>query len=497
MEYIITNPSTIIDLIDTDIKLFPESDLYDTSDVKTELYHDCYNKATELYGTLDQRQDIAKRIEAELDSMAKNDFSLYYAVARKTAEYSNGQGYAVGARGCIGGSLAAYLLGITGINPLKPHYRCSSCKTVEFDVNVSDGYDLPELICPNCGGPMIGDGHNIPFEPFGGLAGDKRPDIDINIAEEIASKVSPYLQTVFPKYRFVRGGCVRTLRASRAKEEYGDTDLEKQYANIKIGLSRHPGKLFLVPDFVILPLEHTCESEVTHFNVWDTPDYFLHIELLPHTWLSILAALEKSTGVNLMDIPMNDPQVYEMFRSIQPLGIQAEDIECDTSTLTIPEFASEYDQEIIRVCKPKCFSDLVKVYALTHGTGIWKDNAEILIGSGEASLSQIPASRDDIFEMLLNHGFAREAAWKIMEDIRKGRIHRRGFDHTTKKEIESRGLPEWFIGLCEKTLYMFPKAHCVSCTIPAVQAAWYQLHDPQSFYEAVVEVRNHKRGGIG
>ena len=58
-------------------------------------------------------------------------------------------------------SLLAHLLGATPVNPLPPHYHCPNCHHLLFDAHADDGWDLPDLACPECGAPMAADGHNL------------------------------------------------------------------------------------------------------------------------------------------------------------------------------------------------------------------------------------------------------------------------------------------------------------------------------------------------
>ena len=63
--------------------------------------------------------------------------------------------------GCTNDSLLAHLLGATPVNPLPPHYHCPNCHRLIFDAHADDGWDLPDLACPECGAPMAADGHNL------------------------------------------------------------------------------------------------------------------------------------------------------------------------------------------------------------------------------------------------------------------------------------------------------------------------------------------------
>ena len=63
--------------------------------------------------------------------------------------------------GCTNDSLLAHLLGAMPVNPLPPHYHCPNCHHLLFDAHADDGWDLPDLVCPECGAPMAADGHNL------------------------------------------------------------------------------------------------------------------------------------------------------------------------------------------------------------------------------------------------------------------------------------------------------------------------------------------------
>ncbi len=76
----------------------------------------------------------------------------------------------------------------------------------------------------------------------------------------------------------------------------------------------------------------------------------------------------------------------------------------------------------------------------------------------------------------------------IMESVRKGR----GLTEEWRKSMRGAGVPEWFIGSCEKISYMFPKAHSVAYVMMALRIAYFKVHHPRAFYATYFSVRADK-----
>ena len=137
-----------------------------------------FPKAKQIYGG-DLPSIVRKRIEWETDSICKHNFSVIYTAFGEIAKTAKKRGYPVGSSGCAASSFVAYLLDITEINPLPPHYICPDCKYSDFESgeHCDSVCDLPDKICPVCGQELNKDGFNLSAEMLLGVDGDKLPDI--------------------------------------------------------------------------------------------------------------------------------------------------------------------------------------------------------------------------------------------------------------------------------------------------------------------------------
>lgn len=512
-EIVVENSNMIANLIDGEIEVIKNklyAPKFDDSDNK--LKELVYKEAHEIYGN-QLPIIVSERIERELKPILEYGFSVVYWISHVLVAKSLSDGYLVGSRGSVGSSLVATLAKITEVNPLVPHYVCKVCKFYEFftDGTYTSGYDLPEKKCPKCSDSiLVRDGQTIPFETFLGFNADKVPDIDLNFSGEYQNIIHKEVKNIFGSSHCFRAGTISTVAATTAfgytrnwKEEQGidksDSFIDfvsTQITGTKRTTGQHPGGIIIIPkeydveDFtpVNFPAnDKNSEWKTTHFDFHAIHDNVLKLDLLGHDDPTALKLLKELTGVIPENIPFSDPQIIKMFSSTEPLGIKPEDINGEkTGVIGIPEFGTQFVRKMLLTAKVSSFSDLVSVSGLSHGTDVWKGNAEDLIKKNQLELKDLISCRDDIMVRLMNKGIEPLKSFQIMEKVRKGG----GLTSDEELLLAKNNISQLTIDSLKKIKYMFPKAHAVAYVMMAWRVAWFKLYYPIQYYASYFSTRS-------
>lgn len=510
LEIVVDNPKEISDLfID---KITPISHNLQTPIIEgaAEKMSDlAWKNLHKIFGE-NPHQFLIERLKRELSAIIDHGYAVIYWFSHLLVKISNDDGFLVGSRGSIGSSFAATMINITDVNPLPPYYLCEKCKAFTFVKNVNSGFDLPMIKCQYCSFTMEGNGHNIPFEVFMGFDGDKVPDIDLNFSASYQAKAHNYIKNTFGAKHVFRAGTIGTVAEKTAFgyvknyfEEIGKTDtsnaeinrLAKKCCDVKRTTGQHPGGIIVVPlekdvhDFT--PYNFPADDKdqnwyTTHYAFESLHDSLLKFDILGHDSPTVLKMLEETTKINPKVIPNNDDAVMEMFNNVESLGIKPENLfNSKVASFGIPEFGTRFVREMLEITKPKKFSDLVRISGLSHGTDVWNNNAKDLIAKSNIDISEVISCRDDIMIYLQDKGMDNLEAFKIMEDVRKGK----GLLVEYVKSMKMAKVPDWYIDSCQKIKYLFPKAHATAYVDMAWKIAWYKKYYPLHFYASYLSIR--------
>ena len=508
-EVVITNPRKIAAAIG-ELRPVPEG-LHPPhiENAEEDLEEMTYKAAKALYGD-PLPPLVAARLERELKAIIGNGYASLYLIAQKLVKKSLDNGYLVGSRGSVGSSLVATMCDITEVNPLAPHYVCPECFWSEFftEGEVGSGVDLPEKNCPKCGSETKRLGFEIPFEVFMGFHGDKVPDIDLNFSGEYQSQIHDYTVELFGSDKVFRAGTIGTLAdktaygfvmkylesSNQSRRSAEVNRLVSKLAGARRTTGQHPGGMVVVPPdkeiYDFTPIQYPANDAssgtiTTHFEYHALEDSLVKLDILGHDDPTMLRFLQDLTGVSVQDIPLDDPKTMSIFSSLESLGVREEEVGTPVGTLGVPEFGTRFVRQMLVDTSPKTFAELVRISGLSHGTNVWTNNAQDLIRAGVTDLSNVIATRDDIMSYLILQGLEARDAFRIMEQVRKGR----GLSDEDTSLLKSFNVPEWYIDSCNKISYMFPKAHAVAYVMMAFRIAYFKVHYPLPYYSALFSLR--------
>ncbi len=345
-----------------------DQDQYITAQARTGL-QDCLNTVA----TAVSPELYHQRLDHELKVITKMGFAGYFLIVADFVNWARQQGIPVGpGRGSGGGSLVAYALGITEIDPLQhgllferflnpervsmPDFDIDFCMHRRDEVLdyarqkfgrdrvaqiVTYGSMNARAVVRDCG-RILGHPHGFVDK----LAKLIPPDLDMTLDKAMQSTTE-----LGSRYRDEDG--VRVL-----------IDLARQLEGTVRHAGRHAGGIVIAPgpllDFVpLLYLSDQGEEPVTQYDMNDLQKVGLvkfdflglrTLTIIDDALRAVNAGRKATEAVHIESLSLSDPRVYELI--------------CSGRTGAIFQLESEGMRTLIANLKPDCFKDLVALLAL-------------------------------------------------------------------------------------------------------------------------------------
>ncbi len=202
----------------------------------------------------------------------------------------------------------------------------------------------------------------------------------------------------------------------------------------------------------------------------------LRITFFADEELARYKTLEQSTATSFDRVAFNTEDILREFQNGNTDGVTG--------------FKSAFVKNMLGKTTPSSFNDLIHIMGLSHGTGVWHNNADKMIEQG-LSVGKTIAYRDDVFnyiqKKMISKGLTDTGfAYKVMEDTRRGIYAKNGVPDDIKMQLKSIGTEDWFLDSMGKIKYLFQKAHGVTYVRSAAILMWYKFYYPTEFNEIML-----------
>lgn len=285
-------------------------------------------------------QEYRDRLQYELNVIHTMGYVDYYLIVHDFIHYAKSQGIPVGpGRGSGAGSIAAYCIGITGIDPMKYNLlfeRFLNPERVSMpDFDIDFCYERrPEVI--DYVVRKYGADHVAQIVTFGTMAA-KAAIRDVGRALGVPYATADSIAKLVP-YELNITLDAALKKSAELREQYDSSeqvhdliDMARKVEGMPRHASTHAAGVVITRDPVstYVPLARNDESVVTQFTMTTLEELgLLKIDFLGLRTLTVISDAEKmirhrEPGFAVNQISTKDEAVYEMFASGQTEGVSS------------------------------------------------------------------------------------------------------------------------------------------------------------------------------
>jgi DNA polymerase-3 subunit alpha len=456
-----------------------------------------------------------QRLEMELDVIKRMGFSGYFLIVADFISWAKRHDIPVGpGRGSGAGSLVAYVLGITELDPLDydllferflnperislPDFDIDFCMERRDEVikYVAERYGHDRVSQIITFGRMaakavVRDVGRIFSQPYGFVDQiAKLIPFDLNMTLDKALEEEQLL-----KERYKKEDDVREL-----------IDMARKLEGISRNAGKHAGGLVIAPkpltDYMPLYCEQGTNVTSTQFDMGDVEIMGLvKFDFLGLRTLTIIdwavkdanSTLADTEKINILDIPLDDPPTYKLIQRMD--------------TTAIFQLESDGMKKLIRRLHPDSFNDLIALVALFRPGPMHMVDDFVDRKIGKAMIKYYHSSLEEILKPTYGVILYQEQVMQIAQELAgytlgAADLLRRAMGKKKPEEMAEqrnifvegavdrgvdRKIATGIFDLMEKFAgYGFNKSHSAAYALLAYQTAWLKTHYPAAFMAAVL-----------
>jgi DNA polymerase-3 subunit alpha len=458
--------------------------------------------------------EIQERFDFEIDTIKKMGYSGYFLIVQDFINAAKNMKIPVGpGRGSAAGSIVAYALRITNINPLPynllfERFLNPSRKSMpDIDVDFADDKrgEVIDYVRGKYGNECVSQ--IVTFNRLSSKAVIRDVARVLKVPITTVNKITKFIPSKFGKVFSVEQALNEVPELKWVKESQ-EPDIQNliKYAKILEGMNRNTSKhaagVVIAPadvsDFVPLASAVSQEEVVTQYNMKEIEEFgLLKMDFLGLRTLTIirdaLTLVKKNHGIDLdIDaISLVDEKTLELFAKGQTTGVF--------------QFESAPMREYLKKLKPASLSDLSAMNALyrpgpmefiddfidrkfgvkeviymhpvlesilkeTYGIIVYQEQViQIANKAGGMTLAEADMLR-------------RAMGKKDLQGMKEQKV--KFVDGAVKNEIPKKTAEEIFDAIDKFANYGFNKSHAVAYSYVAYQTAYLKAHYPAEFLAA-------------
>ena len=497
----------------------PEFKLPPGYDSPTYLRKLCDEGFTRCYGA--QKPEYRRQLEYELAMIEKMGFTDYFLIVSDFVNYARKAGIPVGpGRGSAAGSMVAYCLHITDIDPMQYQLYFErflnpervSMPDIDMDFGDTRRGEVVEYVRRK-----YGDDHVAQIVTFGTMAArgairDVGRALNMTYAEvDVVAKLVPS-----------GPGALHITLSDALKLSKQLSDLYEADERVKRlidtaraleGMPRHASThaagvvITRLPVYEYVPLARNDESIVCQYNMITLEELgLLKMDFLGLRNLTVLDDAVKmvrrhTPDFDLEKIPMDDPEVFRMLTEGRTSGVfQMESTGMTGVCLGLKPQSIEDITAIIALYRPGPMESIPRFIACKHDPKLvtYKHPSLKPILSGTYGCIVYQEQVIKIFQELAGYSLGqadmvrRAMSKKKAKDVEREReafLH--GDESRNIKGCVANGIPETtaqaiYDEIYDFANYAFNKAHAVSYAVVAYQTAYFKCHYTREYMAALL-----------